>query len=256
MTTRATKSTTAKQGTPKPKASRDTNQYANPPKTLDEHYFYRLRLDEDQKKFRQAIWDKNIQIVFCDARAGTGKTTIAVATADLLVKYGLFSEIIYITSACHERKQGFLSGSLYEKSREYFAPLYDALETIGIQAEKVIHSDDVITEKYDPPYITAITDTYIRGRNFGNADKKVIVIADESQNMTMIQLKTLLSRIGEGSMAIVIGHSKQCDLLSVATSGFTRCLRHYSDREWAAACTLTKNYRSKISQWADEMPDN
>lgn len=228
----------------------------NPPENLDKNPFYGMRLDEEQKKFRDSIWDPSINIVFCDSKAGTGKTTIAVATANLLVKYGLYDEIIYITSACHERKQGFLSGSLYEKSKEYFAPLYDALESIGIQAEKVIHSDDIVREKYETPYITAITDTYIRGRNFGNADKRVIVIADESQNMTMIQMKTLLSRIGEGSMAIVIGHSKQCDLLSMAISGFTRCLNHYSDRAWAAICTLTKNYRSKISQWADEMPDN
>ena len=55
------------------------------PATLQEHPFYGLRLDEYQKVFRDAIWDTEKLIVFCNAKAGTGKTLIATATANLLI---------------------------------------------------------------------------------------------------------------------------------------------------------------------------
>lgn len=58
--------------------------------------FFGLDLDEEQIKFRDAIWDKNIDIVFCDSVAGTGKTTIAIGTASLLVKYNVFQKIVYL----------------------------------------------------------------------------------------------------------------------------------------------------------------
>lgn len=60
----------------------------NVPITLADHPFYGLRLDEQQKAFRDAIWSKEKLIVFCNAKAGTGKTLIATATANLLYEYG------------------------------------------------------------------------------------------------------------------------------------------------------------------------
>ena len=57
--------------------------------TLDNNPFYGIQCDEYQKKFRDAIWNPEKLIVFCNAKAGTGKTTIAAATANLLCEYGL-----------------------------------------------------------------------------------------------------------------------------------------------------------------------
>ena len=77
------------------------------PKTLNDHPFYGLELDEEQIAFRDAIWNPDKLIVFCNARAGTGKTFIATATADLLVKYGRYEGIVYISSPTQEQKLGF-----------------------------------------------------------------------------------------------------------------------------------------------------
>ena len=63
------------------------------PQNLSEHPFYGLVLDEQQKNFRDAIWDDSKLIVFCNAKAGTGKTLIATATANLLCGYGKYEEI-------------------------------------------------------------------------------------------------------------------------------------------------------------------
>ena len=60
------------------------------PKNFKDHLFYGFELDEEQKLFRDAIWDEEKLIVFCNAKAGTGKTFIAVATANLLVQYGRY----------------------------------------------------------------------------------------------------------------------------------------------------------------------
>lgn len=69
------------------------------PQSLDVYSsFYGMELDEKQKVYRDSIWDPNIDVVFCNARAGTGKTTIAVGVANLLVQYGLYDgmSILYL----------------------------------------------------------------------------------------------------------------------------------------------------------------
>ena len=177
---------------------------------------------------------------------------MAIATATLLVESGRFDEIIFIMSPCHERKQGFLAGSLQQKSAEYFHPLRDALLTINIMPDKVIHSDDPSMDKNNSPYITAMTDTYIRGRNFGG-DSRVIVLVDEAQNYTLAQLRTLLSRVCDNSLVVVTGHQKQVDLPHPGSSGFVKCIEHFQGKDWAEVCTLKTNYRGRVSQWADMM---
>ena len=106
--------------------------YDNPPETLSEHPFYGLKLDKEQTLFRDAIWNKDKLIIFCNAKAGTGKTTIATATANLLVKYGLYNGIVFIASPTMEQKQGYLKGTIEEKSEPYFEPFYQALTKIGV----------------------------------------------------------------------------------------------------------------------------
>lgn len=76
------------------------------PQSLDVYSsFYGMELDEKQKVYRDSIWDPNIDVVFCNARAGTGKTTIAVGVANLLVQYGLYDGIVYIVSPTQEESR-------------------------------------------------------------------------------------------------------------------------------------------------------
>ena len=90
------------------------------PEKLDFDLFYGMQLDDEQKAFAEAIWDPEVDIVFCNARAGTGKTTVATGVANLLVQYGVFDGIVYIMAPYGERKQGYLPGSMTEKSSVYF----------------------------------------------------------------------------------------------------------------------------------------
>ena len=223
--------------------------YDNPPETLLEHPFFGFKLDEEQVKFRDAIWDKNNLIVFCNARAGTGKTTIATATADLLVKYGFYKGIVYIASPTQEQKQGYLKGTIEEKSEPYFEPFYQALEKIGVNLNTATYAD-IMNEKNGTAYIECMTHTFLRGCNFENK----VIILDEAQNYYTDELKKVLTRIHDNCKVIVIGHSGQIDLYNnPQNSGFVRYLNHFSKDDRCAVCQLTHNYRGWISNFADEL---
>ena len=91
----------------------------NPPREIT-RLFYKKQLDDEQLAFANAIWSPDIDVVFVDSVAGSGKTFVAVGVANLLTHYGFFDEIIYIMSPYGERKQGWLPGSITEKSSVYF----------------------------------------------------------------------------------------------------------------------------------------
>lgn len=220
------------------------------PKTLKNHQFYGFELDEQQKAFRDAIWDENKLIVFANARAGTGKTLIAVATADLLVKYGKYEGIVYIVSPVQESKSGFLPGDADEKTRVYAEPLYDALNKIGVNTYTAINQESIMNKKEGSGYIDCLSHLWLRGCNLEN---KVIII-DESQNMYRDELKKVLTRISDNSKTIVIGHTGQCDLYhNKENSGFGPYIEHFKDEPYAQICELTKNYRGVVSNHADKL---
>lgn len=217
------------------------------PQTLDDSPFYGLLLDDKQKQFRDAIWNPNKLIVFCNAKAGTGKTTIAAATANLLCEYGMYNGIIYIASPTQEQKQGYLAGSIEEKSAPYFEPFYEALGKIGVNLNTVMY-DNIMNEKNGTAYIRCLTHTFLRGTNFENN----VVIIDEAQNFYFDELKKVLTRLHDSCKVIVIGHDGQTDLYkNPERSGFLRYMNWYDGDSRCEVCQLEKNYRGWISQHAD-----
>lgn len=225
------------------------------PETLENHPFYGLTLDDDQKVLRDAIWNKDKDIIFVNAKAGTGKSVVSVGTANLLVQYGLYRKIIYVCSPCNEHRTGFLPGDITSKSEVYYEPLYSAMQTLGINPFTAIDDNSLISQKYDGGgYIKPMTDVYLRGCNLDNA----IVICDEMQNFTFDICKKVLTRTCENAKVICIGHDGQTDLLKKEESGFTKYIRHFAreDNEHldrVAICQLTHNHRHWIAEWADEL---
>lgn len=222
---------------------------ADIPQTLTDHPFYGLNLDDEQLNYANSIWDSDIDIVFCNAKAGCGKTLIAVGVANLLIQYGKFEKLIYIMSPYGERKQGWLPGTITEKSAVYFEALYQSLVKCNLNPNIVINTDDLMSQKAGEAFVTCITDTYLRGSTLDNA----VIIIDEAQNYTAPQLKKTLTRVGRNVKVIVIGHDEQCDLDDPRQSGFLKYVSHFAKKERTAFCTLINNYRSWISQWADSL---
>ena len=115
-----------------------------PPREIDNSTFYGIELDKEQLEFANAIWSDDIDIVFCNAKAGSGKTLVAVGAANLLVQYERFDSIIYIMSPYGERKQGWLPGTITEKSSVYFEAFYQALAECGVNSATAINDATMV----------------------------------------------------------------------------------------------------------------
>ena len=223
--------------------------YSNAPQTLDEHPFFGITLDEEQRAFRDAIWSKDKLIVFADAKAGSGKTTIAVMTAELLYRYHRYDGIVYVTAPVQENKIGFLPGTAQEKLSVYNEPFLQAALKANIDINRSIGSD-IMNVKEDTAYIYCLSHTYFRGQNFENK----VVIIDEAQNYYGDELKKTLTRMHDSCKVIVIGHTGQCDLYhNPERSGFGPYIEHFYGEPYAEVCKLSTNYRGLISNHADSL---
>ena len=226
-----------------------TTEYKNPPQTLTDHVFFGMKLDEQQAEYRDAIWDPEKLVVFCDAKAGSGKTQIAVMTAELLYQYGRYEGIVYITAPVQEGKLGFLPGTVQEKLEIYNEPFYQAAMKANIDVQHAFFGN-AENDKYGNPYIECMSHNYLRGCNFENK----VVIVDEAQNFYLDELKKVLTRMHDTCKVIVIGHTGQVDLYhNPQNSGFYPYLKHFENVEWAKVCKLETNYRGKISNHADDL---
>ena len=226
------------------------NVWGDPPKTLTNHPFYGIELDDEQKNFRDAIWDPKNLIVFANAKAGSGKTLIAVATANMMVQYGLYEGIVYVVSPVQEEKSGYLPGSADEKTRCYTLPLYDALAKLGINPYTAVNQESITNQKNGTGFIDCMSHVWLRGCNLENK----IVIVEEAQNYYQDELKKVLTRISDSSKTIVIGHTGQCDLYHYPErSGFNPYIEHFQGKEYAQFCELKTNHRGLVSSWADEL---
>ena len=232
------------------------NRKENVPQKLDDDIFYGLELDEDQKHFRDAIWDLSKIAVICNAKAGTGKTTIALGVANLLIQYGIYDKITYIISPTQEQRQGYLPGDLDSKTEPYMQPLIDALITLGINPDTAILSENNVQAlKNGTAYIEFKADTYLRGVNFENK----VVIIDEAQNYYFDDLKKTLTRIHDNCKVIVIGHTDQCDIYKKPErTGFGPYLKAFKDcnDDRLEICELNINHRGWFSNFCDNVELN
>ena len=214
--------------------------------------FYDMILDEEQAAFVAAVKDLTKTIVFCDAPAGTGKTTLAMGVANILVqdKRNELDGIVYIVSPYGEGKQGYLPGSITEKSEVYYEPAYQAMIEVGMNPYSAVNTK-TMTEKRKPNdgIVNLLTHTYLRGTNL----QKKVVILDESQNYTVAELKKVLTRCHDSCKVIVIGHTGQIDINS--KSGFAKYLAWFDGQERCAVCRLTTNHRGWLSTFADALED-
>ena len=238
----------------KSKRSYQQHEKIEAPATLDDSIFYGLALDEEQRKFRDAIYDKDKIAIICNSKAGTGKTTVAVATANLLVQYGFYDGIVYIMFPSMEQRQGYLPGGIEEKSAPYMEPLRQALISIGLVPEDVIiSSNNIQALKNGTAYIEFTVDTFLRGCNFENK----VIIVDEMQNGFFDQMKKVLTRMHDSNKIILLGHTGQCDLQKHADkSGFSSYLKAFEDIKddpRVAVCELKTNHRGWFSSFCDEV---
>jgi phosphate starvation-inducible PhoH-like protein len=153
------------------------------------------------------------ELVFGIGPAGTGKTYLAVAYAAAMLERGTVDRLILSRPAVEAGERlGFLPGDMREKVDPYLRPLYDALYDM-MPAEKVERG-------LTSGVIEVAPLAFMRGRTLANA----VVILDEAQNTTSMQMKMFLTRLGENSRMIVTGDPSQIDLPPGQTSGLVEAV--------------------------------
>jgi phosphate starvation-inducible PhoH-like protein len=153
------------------------------------------------------------ELVFGVGPAGTGKTYLAVAHAATLLERGDINRIILSRPAVEAGERlGFLPGDMKDKVDPYLRPLYDALHDMmrPEHVERCIGSG----------IIEVAPLAFMRGRTLANA----VVILDEAQNTTAMQMKMFLTRLGENSKMIVTGDPTQVDLPRGERSGLVEAV--------------------------------
>ena len=156
---------------------------------------------------------RRFDLVFGLGPAGTGKTYLAVAMAVSKYLKGEVSRIILSRPAVEAGENlGFLPGDMREKVDPYLRPLYDALNDMM--------PADQVTKRIESGEIEIAPLAFMRGRTLSDA----FVIVDEAQNATAVQMKMLLTRLGEGSVMVVNGDLTQVDLPKGVRSGLRDAL--------------------------------
>ncbi len=196
----------------KPSRQEETNSLYNQDLTLKTKKRQIYPRTKTQAEFVQAM--NSAEMVFGIGPAGTGKTFLAVAKAVSLMLEGKIDKIILTRPAVEAGENlGFLPGDLKEKIDPYLRPLYDALYDM-------LPSDQV-DRKLEMGEIEIAPLAYMRGRTLSNA----MVILDEAQNTTPMQMKMFLTRLGENSRMVINGDLSQTDLPRGVESGLAESIR-------------------------------
>ena len=198
------------------------------------------------------IMDKNIDLVTLIGKAGSGKTLIAMATAlELVINRREYNKlVIYRPIQPVGNDIGFLPGTLEEKLEPWFQAVMDNFETLfQTKTGGDWRRELEMYQKKGRIELEAIT--YIRGRSIPNA----IILLDECQNLSKEDVKTVLTRAGEGTKIILTGDIEQIDnsVLDVTSNGLTYVIEKFKNSDLAGHITFTQGERSKLATLASEI---
>lgn len=194
------------------------------------------------------LFDDNIPLVSLIGRAGSGKTLMAIAAG--LEQVVGFAERKYKKIVVSRPVQpmgkdiGFLPGTMEEKMGPWLMPIYDNLEFI-------LGNKHQIKSYFEKGQIEIEALTYIRGRSISNA----FIIIDEAQNLTAHEVKTIITRVGEGTKVILTGDIEQIDNIytNETSNGLTYAIEKFKHAELAGHITFRKGERSKIATLASKV---
>ncbi len=213
----------------------------------DNDIFYGFVLNEDQEKLREAIMDEEHNVVLVDATAGSGKTLLAVACANLLINRDhRYESAEFIFPVIEEQTLGYRPGDTKSKEADYLEPLYQALVKCNIIPNQAIFSD--ISEKNGTAWLDAHSATFCRGVNY----ERQVVIIDEAQNMSVPVLKKIISRCYDNCKLVICGCRSQTDI-SINQSGFKQLMDHMEGFNGYTKCELPISYRGKLAMHIDKL---
>lgn len=202
------------------------------------------------------LMDDHIPLVTLVGRAGTGKTLLAIAAGlNKVADEGIYSRILISRPIIPMGKDlGYLPGDINEKMTPWMQPLYDNFDLIfGTQnpKDKPAHWRRGHEELLEKGLLQIEALTYIRGRTI----PKQFLIVDEAQNLTPHEVKTILTRAGEGTKVILTGDTDQIDnpYVDAASNGLTYVVEKFKGEPIAGHITLRQGERSLLAERAVEL---
>ena len=199
----------------------------------------------------RALMNDDIKRVTLAGTAGTGKTLLALAAAlELRQRYRqilLARPVVPLSN----RDLGFLPGDISEKLDPYMQPLYDNLTVIRHQLGDETTAAQQIVKMRESEKLLVTPLAYIRGRSL----QRIFFIVDEAQNLTPHEVKTIITRAGEGTKIVFTGDIRQIDqpYLDSLSNGLSYLINRMMGQSIYAHITLEKGERSALADLASEL---
>lgn len=209
--------------------------------------------NKEQRFAFDALLDDSIKLVVLKGIAGTGKTILALSAAlQKVVEDQRYSKILASRPVIPMGKDiGFLPGTIEEKMDPWMKPIYDNIDYLMGFTDKEKRNGRNHSELIDLGYIEIEALTYIRGRSIPNQ----FIILDEAQNLSQHEIKTIVTRVGEGTKLILTGDPDQIDspYLDKTSNGLVHVMDRFKNSGLAASVTLEKGERSDLAREASAL---
>ncbi len=198
--------------------------------------------NKEQQFAFDLLLDPAIPVVSLVGKAGSGKTLLALAAGleQTFGKNAMYKKIVVTKPVEPVGKDiGFLPGSMEEKMLPWLAPIQDNLQFL-------MGDDKATLELYmEKGQIEVEAMTFIRGRSISNA----FIVIDEVQNMTQHEIKTVLTRVGEGTKIVLTGDIEQIDnvYIDATNNGLSYVVERLKEEQITGHVTLLKGERSKVA---------
>lgn len=206
--------------------------------------------NREQQFALDLLLNNEIQVVTLVGKAGTGKTLLAIAAGLLKVSdEAVYSRLLVSRPVFPMgRDLGFLPGDVEEKLAPWMQPIFDNVELLLGSVEERGKRKRGYKELIDMGILEIEPLTYIRGRSI----PKQYMIVDEAQNLTPHEIKTIITRAGEGTKVVLTGDPYQIDnpYVDASSNGLSYAVEKFKDQTIAGHMTLTKGERSPLAEMA------
>lgn len=219
---------------------------------IDKRNAYGIKPRNAEQTFAMhAVLNKHVSLVTIQGVAGTGKTLLALAAA---MEQKQEYRQIYLARPIvplSNKDIGFLPGDIKSKVNPYMEPLWDNLKLIQNQWKETDKEYQKITDMVNQEKLVVSPLAYIRGRSLSN----IIFIIDEAQNLTPLEVKTIITRAGEGTKVVFTGDIFQIDTpyLDSQSNGLSYLIDRIKDNPMYAHITLEKGERSELANLANTL---
>lgn len=219
---------------------------------VDKNDIYGIKSRNAEQTFAvDALTNNNIPLVSMTGKAGTGKTLLAIASALHVKKYYRQIYIARPVVPLSNKDIGYLPGDIENKLAPYMQPLWDNIKVIQDQYSETDKQHIQITQLIKEDKLVIEPLSYIRGRSL----QRIFFIVDEAQNLTPHEIKTIITRAGEGAKIVFTGDVYQIDhpYLDSQSNGLSYLIEHFKGQKVYAHVNLLKGERSELAELASNL---